>query len=916
MTNTNASKGGGKGAARNDGRLALLNDVSGWAVAHPFAIGFAAEFVVVNLAIWALAAAYGHPLPLIGLNTSIGEFNLTHLLITLFLAKGPIQLIIDTVLLLIMMSMAERVLGRTRMAVYGAVSTLVGVGLGLALCGGVAALLQGSQVVAHIRFALSPLSLGVGVLMAASALSRPLWRRRMQIIGYSAIVAALLFSGNPGAYCMLAAALIGHLMGAVTARHRLQASEAAAQASAQGAPATPYPDGQEAAGTADADTNAAETAETADATAALPAPSIAGSETDPMHWRLSTSYEARRMFAAVAVVLALGPLLTITSPTHAGPLSSLGLMLSPIDPDSSVLAKCLAGAARRTCFFQFDLLRTSMPGTIMRSLLPTAILLIMAWGLYRGRRLAAWATIFCNMGAAVLAVFYYFVMPLSFAPNGMASLIRHGAIAASAANVLLPACFAIALMASLRHFPIRTGAQRLWRGLGAIAVTFVACVAVYLSFGLLRPHDFRPPTTLHDLLVELPGRFIPIGFLNRTRLRFAPHTPVSSAVYQGVGLVFWAVVLVVCIRWMRDILVVDGCARARAGALMEQNGESMTFMTSWEGNHYWFSPTGRSAIAYRVINGIALTCTGPFGDRGEWMSDLREFARFCARQSWSPALYAVHREQRDALVDDGWYSLEVGGEMVVDPRQWKTTGKKWQDIRTAINKAKRDGITDELTTFEQAGGDIREQIEEISEQWAALKALPEMKFTLGGVEELRDPRVRILYAIDANGTVLGVTSWLPTWRDGRIIGWTLDFMRHRTDSPNGIMEFLIARMAERLRDEGLEHPEAAAEFMSLSAAPLAGMNPDRDNVDESGRTDTGTAMLQHALQIVADWMEPAYGFHSLFNFKRKFQPSEEPVYVCYPDPAALPQLGLAVMRAYVPSVTVNEAMGMLRSLKK
>ena len=45
-----------------------------------------------------------------------------------------------------------------------------------------------------------------------------------------------------------------------------------------------------------------------------------------------------------------------------------------------------------------------------------------------------------------------------------------------------------------------------------------------------------------------------------------------------------------------------------------------------------------------------------------------------------------------------------------------------------------------------------------------------MKFTLGGVEELHDPRVRILYAIDAEGTVLGVTSWLPTWRDGRIIG--------------------------------------------------------------------------------------------------------------------------------------------------
>ena len=62
-------------------------------------------------------------------------------------------------------------------------------------------------------------------------------------------------------------------------------------------------------------------------------------------------------------------------------------------------------------------------------------------------------------------------------------------------------------------------------------------------------------------------------------------------------------------------------------------------------------------------------------------------------------------------------------------------------------------------------------------------------------------------------------------------------------------------------------------------------------------------------------MDPAYGFHSLFNFKRKFQPAEAPVYVCYPDPAALPQIGLAVVRAYVPSVTPAEVAGMLSTLR-
>ena len=156
----------------------------------------------------------------------------------------------------------------------------------------------------------------------------------------------------------------------------------------------------------------------------------------------------------------------------------------------------------------------------------------------------------------------------------------------------------------------------------------------------------------------------------------------------------------------------------------------------------------------------------------------------------------------------------------------------------------------------------------------------------------------ILYAADDQGKVLAVTSWMPTYRQGQVIGWTLDFMRHRTDSPNGIMEFLIARMAERLRDQG------TAEFMSLSAAPLAGMDGGEDR----------TAFLQHALHLVADLMEPAYGFRSLFFFKKKFQPSEQPVYICYPDPAQLAQIGLAVVQAYLPNLKASQAWDAIRTI--
>ncbi|MBM6981010.1 MAG: DUF2156 domain-containing protein [Bifidobacterium thermophilum] len=331
-------------------------------------------------------------------------------------------------------------------------------------------------------------------------------------------------------------------------------------------------------------------------------------------------------------------------------------------------------------------------------------------------------------------------------------------------------------------------------------------------------------------------------------------------------------------------------------------------MTTWEDNHYWFSPSGRSAIAYRVSHGVALTVTGPFGDPGEFDTSLREFMRFCERNSWSPAFYAVHDNSRETLESLGCSSIQVGTEMLVIPSTWQTRGKKWQDIRTAINKARRSGMTDVLTTFNEAPWEVREQIIEISEQWAELKSLPEMKFTLGGIEELRDPRVMLLYAIDADGVVQGATSWLPTYRDGKVIGWTLDFMRHRTDSPNGIMEFLIARMAERLHEQCAEEPDNAPQFMSLSAAPLAGIGDNTADPED-------VAVIEHALQIVADTLEPAYGFKSLYFFKRKFQPTPSPIYICYPDAAALPRIGLAVLSAYLPGLKASQIPDMLKSLR-
>ena len=828
------------------GFRALLADLAGWIRRHLLTVCLVLFVILINVGTQIVCALIRQPFP-----PSLAKVSFEALArgrwytapISMLYVPNLGRLLIDVPLMLVAFGLAESVIGKIKTAWVSVITTLGGVALGMGLC----SLSDGRSpqwhAISHDGAILGPLILVAGTLMCASAFTTMLWRRRIRVIGYAVVLIMFLYRGEVSDYCLLATSVIGHVLGYLMA-----------------------------------------------------------SRTHGDEYRHGAIYEMRRLIGIVAGVQAIGPLVAVSSRQSFGLLSMFGLLTGSTDFDTGHVVDCLSGASHTDCFTQYRMMRFTMPGNWLVSIMPTLMLLLIAWGLYRGRHLAATLSIVFNACTIALSTVFYVAIPLSYVDgsdagaymDAISALQRHGAFHAMLATMALPLLCIVIIILFRACFTIRTKSETVLRGIAITFAAFVLLGLLYVGYGLSMPSGFNETPLLVDLIADYVQRLLPIGLLSGVEPAFVPVGLLSEIVYQCVGPMFWLVAL--CCTWdgLRDRSMINDAYRHRVDEIIGLGGESMSFMATWKGNDYWFSATGRSAIAYRVSYGIALTVTGPFGDPDEYEDDLHAFAGFCTQRSLTPVFYSVHAEQRDALVSAGWNALDVGTEMVIDPAAWQTRGKKWQDVRTAINKAKRDGITDVLATFKESPFSVQTQIREISTQWAGEKALPEMGFTLGGVDELVDPRVKLLYAVDADGKVLGVTSWLPTYENGKVVGWTLDFMRHRTDSVNGIMEFLIARMAERLRDEG------EVRFMSLSAAPLAGMSGEGHEQGES-------AVLDHVLQMVADIMEPAYGFHSLFRFKLKFHPDEAKVYICYPDPAKLPQISLAVAQVYVPSLTPAEA---------
>jgi len=176
-----------------------------------------------------------------------------------------------------------------------------------------------------------------------------------------------------------------------------------------------------------------------------------------------------------------------------------------------------------------------------------------------------------------------------------------------------------------------------------------------------------------------------------------------------------------------------------------------------------------------------------------------------------------------------------------------------------------------------------------------------MGFTLGGMDELMDDEVLCCLAVDGEGNVHGVTSWLPVYDGGKLVSRTLDVMRRGTEAFPGVMEFLISSAVLELRE--------SVEVISLSGSPLAGL-PDDDAQGEPEPAEN----LVRILDVVGHALEPVYGFRSLAAFKSRFKPEYRALYLYYQDPLQLPAIGRALTRAYLPGLSLRQGARLVRGL--
>src|SRR5215469_1288980 len=230
----------------------------------------------------------------------------------------------------------------------------------------------------------------------------------------------------------------------------------------------------------------------------------------------------------------------------------------------------------------------------------------------------------------------------------------------------------------------------------------------------------------------------------------------------------------------------------------------------WPEKSYFFSPSGHSVIAYRLAADVAVALGDPIGLGREIELTVCNFLQMCDVRGWRFAFYQTLPDFLPLYRRLGLKRLKIGDEAMVDLQEFSLEGKAKRDVRSKLHHFDDVGI--HVVEYQPPVPDeVIAQMRVVSDQWLEIPGRRERSFTVGRFDPGYLRSNPILTVVDPRVTVLAFINLISV-NGSEITG---DLMRHRTDVPNGVMDFLFAKLFEYAKQRGYAR-------VSLGMAPMTG----------------------------------------------------------------------------------------------
>ena len=319
----------------------------------------------------------------------------------------------------------------------------------------------------------------------------------------------------------------------------------------------------------------------------------------------------------------------------------------------------------------------------------------------------------------------------------------------------------------------------------------------------------------------------------------------------------------------------DGEERRDALALVQQHGcDTLAFFKLRLDAQYLFGGDRRAFLGYRVANRVLLVAGDPIGAPEMIPGLVGEACAFAEQRGLHFAVLGAGSELVSTYERAGLRSLYIGDEAIVETRRFSLDGRAIRKVRQSVSRLEAAGYSVEVRDFAALDEETLHELEQVSMLWH--EGRPERGFVMA-MDSLRGSHQAgsvVVAARDGEGRIRGFLHFVPSY--GRP-AMSLSFMRRDRATPNGLMEFLVVRSIELLRERGIEE-------VSLNFAAF-------------GRwLRRPESRFEETLGRVVSLGNRFFQIESLYRFNAKFEPRWEPRYLVYEGALGLPRVALAALR--------------------
>lgn len=330
--------------------------------------------------------------------------------------------------------------------------------------------------------------------------------------------------------------------------------------------------------------------------------------------------------------------------------------------------------------------------------------------------------------------------------------------------------------------------------------------------------------------------------------------------------------------WFRPARAAAACDtdRARAAELVQEHGsDSLAYFALRRDKTYFFSPSGRSFLAYRVVGSTALVGGDPIGDASERGELIAEFRRVAHLKGWRVAIAGASVDALPDYAQLGFRSIYLGDEAIISPEEFSLEGRAIRKVRQSVNRLEKAGYTVRILSVADADDHLRAELAKVSQEWRG--SWPERGFTMAMDAVFRYPDTVLAVAVGPDGKAGGFLQLVPSPASD---GYSLASMRRRRDTPNGLIEFLVVETAAWARGNAVSE-------LSLNFSVFA----------DFLRADDGAPRLSRVFSWALLKGDRLFQLERLHSFNRKFFPHWRRRYFCFERWTDLPLAGLAYLHA-------------------